>query len=165
MQTETARMTLRPFTPEDAHSFLILSSHPDIIRYTGRQAMTSTEEARQAMEKSVLRDYQQYGYGRLACICKATGNIIGFAGLKYVPQLRETDIGYRFLPEYWGQGLATEASHMLLRYGRETLGLSRIVGIVDPENKASVGVLLKLGMVYEKNIRLDFTETDLALYA
>ncbi|XOV78248.1 MAG: GNAT family N-acetyltransferase [Aestuariibacter sp.] len=161
---ETERLTLRKFTLADVTAFMALGSHPDIIRYTGRTAIKSLADAEIAMRSSVLKDYQQNGLGRLACVCKESGKIIGFAGLKYVAQLGEVDIGYRFFPEYWGQGLATEVSQLLLHYGRETLKLERIVGIVDTKNQASVRVLEKLGMVFEKTVRLDFSPDDLALY-
>lgn len=80
-------------------------------------------------------------------------------------ELDEVDIGYRFLPEVWGRGLATEVCRFFLDYGRTTLKLKRIVGIVDINNHASIKVLTKIGMHYEKKGSLGFTAQELSLYA
>ena len=75
--------------------------------------------------------------------------VIGFAGLKWLVELGEVDLGYRFLPAYWGVGLATEAGEAVLRYGFERLGLRRVIGLVMPENTASIRVLEKLGLRFD----------------
>ena len=76
------------------------------------------------------------------------------AGLKYLPEWEEVDLGYRLLPEYWGRGLATEASLASLRYGFETLQLSRILGLVHPANVRSIRVLEKCGLTFEKMVEV-----------
>src|SRR5205823_10738173 len=81
---------------------------------------------------------------------KPTGEVIGFAGLKYLDDVNEVDLGYRFFKEHWGKGLATEASKPVVAYGFEVLRLHRIVGIADIENKASIRVLEKVGFRFEK---------------
>ena len=78
--------------------------------------------------------------------------MIGFAGLKYLRGLDEVDLGYRFLPQYWGEGLATEASVACLAYGFGELGLKCIIGLTLPENRASMRVLEKVGMVRQEPI-------------
>ena len=79
---------------------------------------------------------------------KESGLVIGFAGLKFLDDLQDVDIGYRFFPAYWGKGLATEACRPIVGYGFEVLQLRRIIGLVDPANVASVRVLKKLGMIH-----------------
>ncbi len=74
------------------------------------------------------------------------------AGLKYLDDWQEVDLGYRLLPKYWGLGLATEASRACIDYGFHTLRLPRILGLVDPENVRSVRVLQKLGFVFDRMI-------------
>ncbi len=145
---ETERLLLREFDEGDAVPFYLLVSDPAIIRYTGDPAggARSVEHALEVLRSRTMADYQKYGYGRLACVLKGSGEVIGFAGLKYLPDAQEVDIGYRLLPAYWGRGLATEASRAVLDYGRTRLGLGRIIGLVDPENAASVKVLEKLGL-------------------
>ena len=90
------------------------------------------------------------------------GQVIGFAGLKYLDDLNAVDLGYRLLPEYWGQGLATEASRASIQYGFDTLELERILGLADPEHFKSIRVLEKLGFVYDKVI--EYRSQPAAMY-
>ncbi|MHC4994631.1 MAG: GNAT family N-acetyltransferase [Planctomycetota bacterium] len=63
--------------------------------------------------------------------------------------LDSVDLGYRFFSEYWGRGLATEAGLASVRFGFEVLSLERIIGLVMPDNTASIRVLEKVGMRFE----------------
>jgi ribosomal-protein-alanine N-acetyltransferase len=143
---ETDRLQLRQFTLDDAEAFYQLCSNPLVTRFTGDGGVTSIEQARASLSAHPIADYYKHGFGRLACVFKANGLVIGFAGLKYLDDLREVDIGYRFLPDYWGIGLATEAARVALDYGFTQLHLPQIIGLVDPANAASVRVLEKLGL-------------------
>ncbi len=145
---ETERLFLREFDEGDVVPFFRMGSEPAVIRYTGDPpgGLTSLEQALEVLRSRPIADYQKYGYGRWACVLKANTEVIGFAGLKYLADSHEVDIGYRFLPTYWGQGLATEACRAVLDYGRNRLGLERIIGLVHPENVASVRILEKLGL-------------------
>ena len=145
---ETDRLILREFGPDDAEAFFTLCSNPQVTRYTGSSGISTREQARAAMSAPTIVDYYQHGFGRLACVLRSNGLVIGFAGLKYLDDLGEVDIGYRFLPEYWDVGLATEASRAALDYGFTQLHLEQIIGLVDPENIASVHVLEKLGLTF-----------------
>jgi len=146
---ESDRLLLREFVLDDAEVFFRMVSDPDVTRYTGDGGKT-LDEARKGLAERVLRDYEIRGYGRWATVLKATGHVIGFAGLKYLDDLREIDLGYRFFKEHWGQGLATEVSKAILAYGFESLQLERIIGIADIDNLASRRVLEKVGFTFEK---------------
>lgn len=154
---ETPRLLLREFREEDAPHFFELNEDPEVIRYTGDPPFASVEAARQ-----FLLDYDQYekhGYGRWAVLLKpesARPEWIGWCGLKYIPELDETDVGFRFFRRYWGRGYATEAARACLDYGFGALGLKRIVGRAMKENAASVRVLQKIGMEFWKEF--DFME-------
>ncbi len=147
---ETERLILREFDEADAPTFLLLCSDPQIIRYTGDPGggLTNIEQAAEGIRSRPMADYRKHGFGRWACVLKATGAVIGFAGLKNLDELSEIDIGYRFLPAHWGCGLATEASRATLAYGFDQLHLTRIIGLVMPDNIASVRVLEKIGLHY-----------------
>jgi RimJ/RimL family protein N-acetyltransferase len=147
---ETDRLMLRRFVPADLDDFYRLVTDPDVTRYTGDGGPHTLEEVRQGLEERVLGDYQKYGFGRWAAVERASGRVIGFAGLKRQPELGEVDLGYRFFKEYWGRGLATEASRPIVQYGFERLQLSRIIGLVAPEHQASARVLEKLGFERER---------------
>ncbi len=147
---ETERIALRKFTLTDAPAVLEFNSNEDVVRYTGEKAIQSLEEAKEIIVGTWFSDYQTYGYGRYAAVYKPENKVIGFAGLKYESEIGMTDIGYRFLPKYWGKGLATEISKAILDYGFNKLKLKRIIGIAMPENKASANVLEKIGLQYYK---------------
>jgi [ribosomal protein S5]-alanine N-acetyltransferase len=143
---ETDRLLLREFDEADALAYYSLGSDPLITRYTGAPPLTSLEQALEVLRSNPLADYQRRGFGRWACVLRQSGAVIGFAGLKWLDELQEVDLGYRLLPAYWGRGLATEASQAALNYGLRHLKLQRVIGLVDPANLASVRVLEKLGM-------------------
>lgn len=165
---DTPRLQLRPFREDDAEAYFPLVANAAINRYTGQALVADVAAAREVLRAHPLRDYAVHGFGRHAVIENASGALIGFCGLKHLPALGEVDIGYRFLPRCWGQGYATEAAREALRWGRETLGLPRIIGLVVRENTASVRVLSRLGLAYERALALpgpDGQPFDVDLYA
>ena len=135
-------------------AFFKLNSDPQVLRFVPDNALLNVEQARQILIDHPIADYRKNGFGRGACILKSTGEQIGFAGLKYLKELDEVDIAYRFMPTYWSQGLATEAARASVRYGFADLGLKRIIGLVMPENTASVRVLEKAGLRYSDSVSL-----------
>lgn len=156
---ETKRLILREVDLEDAPEVLAFASHPEVSRYTGDAGLIITmDDARRLIVETWHADYQKLGFGRFAVIDKQTDRVIGFCGLKYLDDLKEVDIGYRFLPEFWGRGLATETALAIMYYGRASLGLSNIIGLVLPENFASHRVLQKIGLLKAEQITLDEAE-------
>jgi RimJ/RimL family protein N-acetyltransferase len=90
---------------------------------------------------------------------------IGMCGLLKREALRDVDVGFAFLPAYWGNGYAFESASAVLSYGREVLGLGRIVAITSPDNDGSIRVLTKLGMRFEGMIQLAESEPEVRLFA
>ena len=146
---ETERMILRPFTMDDVDAAFEMNSDPEVNKYTHDGGVQSREEIERRIREDVLGDYKTYGYGRFAVIHKADDRFIGFQGLKYLSDLGETDLGYRFVKAYWGQGLATESGKACIDFGFNELELERIICIALEENKASFRVMEKLGFTYE----------------
>ncbi len=147
---ETERIILREFIESDFEAVFEFNSNPEVQKYTGDVILESYEQAKKTITDVWFEDYKKYGYGRWAVIYKPDNKLIGFAGLKYLPELDETDLGYRILPEYWGKGLMTEIGREILKYGFDNLGLNRIFGIAEPENIGSCKVLEKSGLVFYK---------------
>lgn len=146
---ETQRLLLREITLHDTDVMFQLHSNPDVQKYTGEPPIDSIEEMEQAIQTRI-NDYKKYGYGRWATFLKDKMHFIGWAGLAYLPEFDKIDLGYRFLPKYWGKGYATEASHAILAYGFNNLQLKQIIAIALKENKASIRVMEKVGMKFDK---------------
>ena len=149
---ETDRLLLREYVQEDAEAYFKLNTDPEVVRFVPDKPLLNVEQARQTLIDHPMVDYRKYGFGRGACLLKSTGEQIGFAGLKYLEELGEVDVAYRLLPAHWGKGLATEAALASIRYGFADLGLKRIIGLVMPENVASVRVLEKMGLRYTETV-------------
>lgn len=149
---ETERLLLRAFTLDDAPALYAMSSHPEVIRYVGNVPMASVEAAREVIQNTIFNDYAVAGYGRFACVWKETGAVIGFSGVKYIAELQDTELGYRFMPEFWGQGVASESARASLAFARNTLGLDRLIGLVHPDNLGSSRVMLKMGFAFERKV-------------
>ena len=151
---ETERLILREYTEEDAPAFLVLNSDPEVMRYVPDEAMKSVDEAREILISHALTDYRNHGFGRWACILKSTGGHIGFCGPKYLPEIGEVDLGFRFTPVNWGKGYATEAAWASVNYGFSKLNFDQIVGLSEADNHASIRVLEKVGMQFTGLVRL-----------
>lgn len=151
VKLESERLLIRPFKVGDEQAIFELNSNPLVQKYTGDTLLTTKKQAEEILHNIVFKDYEIYGYGRLAVINKPDQKLIGFTGIKYLPEVNgESDLGYRFLPEYWGKGIATESSKMVLDYGFKSLQLEKILGFTELENKASVRVLEKVGFKISK---------------
>lgn len=161
---ETDRLILRKFTLEDFKDVYEFGSNKEVLKYTGDNGVESFEDAKDLIRNVWFEDYKKYGYGRWATIYKPDNKLIGFAGLKFLPELDETDIGYRFLPEYWGKGIATEASKEIVAYGFHNLDLKTIIGMAIPENIASCNVLTKIGLRLYKTGPLEGEKEELNWY-
>lgn len=143
---QTERLTLREFEREDAEVVFQLATDERINRFTCDDIVpSSVEETRRLIVDIYHRDYRQHRCGRLAMVERSSGRVIGFCGLKYLPDLGETDLGYRLLPEFWNQGFATEAARAVLKDGQQRLKIDAPVAFVLEPNLASRRVLEKLG--------------------
>lgn len=150
---ETPRLFLRELGPDDAEQFYQLNLNPNVIKYTGNAAFKDVEEALHFLEN--YQDYKQNGYGRWAVIDKSSNDFLGWCGLKYDKDLDETDIGFRFFEQHWNKGYATESAKACLEYGFEKLNLKTIIGRAMEENIASIKVLEKIGLAFERAFDFD----------
>ena len=79
--------------------------------------------------------------------------------------LEDVDIGYAFLPRFWSKGYAVESALAVKQYAHDVIGLKRIVAITDPGNLGSIRVLEKIGMKFEKMVRLSEDDIELKLFS
>ena len=159
---ETPRLILRPFVPGDLDHLAEILTDPDVTRYLPGGTPRTYEQSEQILN-FIIDHWNQHGFGWWAVTLKATGELIGWCGLKLVETTGETEVLYTFVKAQWGQGYATEAARASLRYGFETLKLDRIIAVAVPENRASRHVMEKLGMKYD-GIAF-YYNSDLASYS
>ncbi len=123
-------------------------SNPQVMKYLGLHCQPmSREETREILE-SIIRLWQNRGYGRMAVISRENNKLIGVAGLRYFEG--EAELFYLLDEPYWGQGLATEIARAVLKYGFKMHNFRQIIAVTRPANAATLRVLDKLGMSFEK---------------
>ncbi|MBL7718688.1 MAG: GNAT family N-acetyltransferase [Flavipsychrobacter sp.] len=157
---ETQRLVLREIVPGDSKALFAMDSDPEVHTYLGNNPITELQQA----EKAIAHIRQQYldnGIGRWAVIERASGELIGWAGLKLVKEVRGGhadyyDVGYRFAKPYWGQGYATESALASVAYGFNVMKLDVLNATADTGNLASIKVLQKAGL----KIKHEFKDED-----
>jgi len=143
---QTLRLDFREFAGTDADDLWRLDQDPGVMRYIngGKPSTRAQVAARMRLLPRVYRLYP--GLGTWRASRRDTGAYIGWFTLKYIPDTVEVEVGYRLARTAWGLGFATEGARELVRYGFDTVGLHRIIGITHPDNKASQKVLRKCGL-------------------
>jgi RimJ/RimL family protein N-acetyltransferase len=144
---ETARLRLRMLRDSDLDDLAALFADPDVMRYVGTGEPTDRSEAQKALT-SIIAHWNRHGFGRWAIEDKNTTAFMGYGGLRSL--FGTPEVVYHFAKKYWGQGLATELARSSLNFGFNVKGFDRIVAIARPANAASIHVMEKIGMHFEK---------------
>ena len=155
-ELDTARLLLRPFTLHDHAAHARIYSDPAVMQYMPRGPLTpaAAQEASLAVLKQFMAHWDRHAFGVWAVTDKTTGALLGQCGLRFLPELQEVEVLYLLARAHWRQGFASEAAAASLAYGFEQANLERIIALTKPENTASRRVMEKLGMQYEKPLRI-----------
>ena len=142
----TKRLKLRPFAEDDIPAYAEIRRKPGVTRFLPSHTDDAAESAKRAAATvcAFAKLWDAGGYGPWAV--EHTGDLIGHAGLRFVPEMNATEVLYLFDPAHHGKGLATEAGAAALKFGFETLGLDSIVAWALEENTASLAVMQRLGL-------------------
>ena len=151
---ETDRLILRWVSLEDAEFILGLLNEPSWLQFIGDKGVRTLEDARAYILKGPVDMYSRLGFGLYLVELKESVLPIGMCGLIKRDTLEDVDIGFAFLPAYWRKGYAYEAAAAVLAYGEKVLGLNRIVAITSLDNDRSAKLLEKLGLRFEKMLKL-----------
>ncbi len=162
---ETERLVLRQFSTEDAEFILELVNEPSFIQNIGDRGVRTLEDARSYILRVAISSYEKNGFGLYLVELQDSCQAIGMCGLIKREGLEDVDIGYAFLPRFWLKGYAVEAAAAVKGYARDAHGLKRLVAITDPANQGSIRVLEKIGLKYEKMVRLSADDIELKLFA
>jgi [ribosomal protein S5]-alanine N-acetyltransferase len=161
---ETGRLLLRQFSTEDAGFILELLNEPSFIQNIGDRGVRTLDGARSYILNGPVASYASNGFGLYLVMLKETNESIGMCGLIKRVGLEDVDIGYAFLPKFWSKGYAVESALAVKAYAKEALGLHRLVAITDPANEGSIRVLGRIGLRFERMIRLSEDDIELKLF-
>lgn len=151
---ETARLTLRPLTADDAQFMVRMWTDPQVYRFIG--GAKTPDETRHKIQEAISHQ-NLHGYARWAVTLKTTGELIGLCGPmnKRLDAVEEIELGYAFPQIHWGFGYATEAARASVVQCLQGLGFTRVVAIVHPGNLPSIRVIVKIGMHFERSLKWD----------
>ena len=161
---ETERLVLRRLCSDDAEFILELLNQPSFLRYIGDKGVRNTDDAIRYIQTGPQASYERFGFGLYLVELKESGVSIGMCGLLKRDSLPDVDVGFAFLPAHWSQGYAFEAAAAVMTYGREVLGLRRIVAITSLDNVASIKLLEKIGLRFERLIKLAEDQPEVRLF-
>ncbi|KAH8679977.1 GNAT domain-containing protein [Tricladium varicosporioides] len=157
---ETSRLSLTLYnltTNDDAQWMYRFLTDPRVVAMLNLKSIVNMETLKTIEKVWALGPDIANGYTGL-CVymvrLKDTKDVIGVVSYKH--KRTDPDFGYGILPEYWGNGYATEASAEVLRYLTEEVGLSSLLAHTDAGHHNSQRVLKKLGFV--RDPELDFVE-------
>ena len=162
---ETDRLLLRRLSVEDAEFIRELLNQPSFLRYIGDKGVRAIDDARKYILNGPMDSYERIGFGLYLTELKGDGVPIGICGLLKREVLEDVEIGFAFLPEFWTNGYACESAAAVMAYGKSAFGLSRIVAVVSSDNYASFKVLEKIGLNFERMIKLSDDSQEIKLFA
>jgi len=158
---ETERLFLREFSVDDAEFILNLLNTPGWLKYIGDKNVRTPEDAVSYLENGPIKSYKENGFGLWMTLLKNSNIPVGMCGLINRETLEDIDIGFALLPEYLNLGYGYEIAHATMDYANNTLGIKKIVAITNSNNIPSIKLLNKLGLQFEKKIKLPDNDTVL----
>lgn len=152
---KTPRLALRPLQPADAATLHRIYQTEGVLRYFPNPNPPPLEKV-QRFIAGQQEHWEKFGYGNWGILPddSSADEIIGWAGLQFLPELNETEVGYLLDKPFWGKGYATEAARASLEFGFSHFAFSQLIALVHPENTASRRVLEKCGLTYLETIHL-----------
>lgn len=163
---ETERLVLRRLSGGDAAFMLRLLNEPSWLRFIGDRGVRTLEDARRYILEGPVDMYERLGFGLYATTLKEDDSApIGICGLVKRDGLEDVDIGFALLPGFWGKGYAYEAASGVMAYAKSVVGLTRIVAITSVDNESSARLLEKIGLRFEKMVRLTEGGEEVRLFA
>ncbi|MGK7391362.1 MAG: GNAT family N-acetyltransferase [Candidatus Cyclobacteriaceae bacterium M2_1C_046] len=163
MLLKTQRLHITKLAVEDASFILKLVNTPGWLQFIGDRKILNLKDAKSYILRGPMESYSKYGYG-LFKMSLYDSTSIGICGFLKRKELDNPDIGFAILPEYTRKGYTYEAATELLHYSRETLGIPGIFAITMKTNNSSINLLQKLGLIYQKEIKLSDEDKLLMLF-
>ena len=161
---ETPRLTIRRFDLADAAFILRQLNEDSFKRNIADKQVRSIDDAEDYLREVPLASYAEYGFGLYHVLLRQGAIPMGMCGLVKRDELEYPDLGYAFLPEFWGRGYAIEAGRAVLADATGTHGLDTIQGIALPDNRASIQCLTRLGFTFDATVEIRGNTNNLYVY-
>ena len=152
---KTQRLNLRQVQFSDTMALMDIFGDAEVMRFGDG---VQTKEWVEGWIQTGLESYAVHGFGPYAVLKQSSGEVIGYCGLFYFPDVNgqpEIEIGYRLKRAAWGRGYAVEAARAVRDFAFEVLNIKRLIAIIDPANVASIRVAEKIGMYYESDVMFE----------
>jgi RimJ/RimL family protein N-acetyltransferase len=148
----TERLRLEPWREDDWLQLKPIAQDPEVVRYVSNGEPWPEERIREFVARQIA-NFEARGLCFWRLLPKGSSDVIGFCGLQPIELdgVDEVEIGWWLARAWWGKGLGTEAARVALRDALERVRLRRVISIVHPANRASIHVMEKLGMSYERD--------------
>jgi len=141
----TTHLTLRPILPADAVALHRIYQHEGMLQYFPNPAPPPLEKVERFIAYQQTH-WEKYGYGNWGIVPQGETDLVGWAGLQFLPETGETEVGYLLDRPFWGRGFATEAAQASIEFGFAHFDFPEIIALVHPENIASLKVAAKCGL-------------------
>jgi RimJ/RimL family protein N-acetyltransferase len=162
---ETERLQLRAFTLDDTQFIMELLNSAGWLRFIGDKNVRTKEQAKSYLEKGPLKSYQENGFGLWLAEKKDDQTAVGMCGIVKREILETPDIGFAFLPQFYGKGYALEAARATLSYANNSLGIPVVSAITLADNAKSIRLLERLGLHFSKPFLIPNSKEALLLYS
>jgi ribosomal-protein-alanine N-acetyltransferase len=157
----TARLSLQPLTLDDLDSIHALWTNPGVRLFLFDDQIISREQAAAELNESIDR-FEAHGCGLWGARLREQPELIGFCGFRFFHDPPQLQLLYGFHPDHWSKGFATEAARAMIRFGFERAGLDSVIASADAPNLASLGVMERAGMSFDR--RETVNEMDTVYY-
>lgn len=161
----TPRLLLRHLSAHDAEFILELLNEEAFLLNIGDRGVRTLSDASNYILNGPVASYEKCGFGLYAVELKESGALMGICGLLKRETLEDVDIGFAFLQRFWGQGYAYESAAEVMNFGWNVIKLKRIVAVTTSENNASVKLLEKIGLRFERMIQMPGHEGESKLFS
>lgn len=161
----TERLRLRPLQAGDLDALHALCMDPEVRRYLWDDRIVARETVEDVIRQSEST-FATDGFGFFALElnhAEAQPGLVGFCGHRRFEHSQQVELLYAILPDFWGEGLVSEAAVEVLRHGFERCAIPRVIAATDTPNQRSVRVLQRLGMTFD--CRREFHGLDTVFYS
>jgi RimJ/RimL family protein N-acetyltransferase len=144
-EVETERLLMRGWRDSDTNAWAEVCSDDEVMRALGRERGLDVADAWREMA-SLAGHWALKGFGHWALELRATGDLVGRAGLFHPPDWPGLEMGWTVGRLHWGNGYAGEAARATMEWARAELGADHLISLIADDNRRSRRVAEKLGM-------------------